>query len=220
MSETVDRPAAEPAAGPVSRRPGRPRTNHDARRAEIVDVAAHLFAQRGYHATSIGDLAEATGLQRGGLYHYIGSKENVLFDIHERFIEPLLEAAREIEARQLPPDQTVRALASALIHDIADYRDQVTVALHEWRTIVASEDRERVARVRHARREFEEVVARAMERGQAEGMFAFERSRLAVLGFLGMINYAYQWYRPDVPYEPDELAAAFSDFFIDGIRVR
>jgi AcrR family transcriptional regulator len=220
VAETVDQPAGGPAAGSVSRRPGRPRTNHDARRAEIVDVAAHLFAQRGYHATSIGDLAEATGLQRGGLYHYIGSKENVLFDIHERFIEPLLEAAREIEARELPPDQTIRELAAALVHDIADYRDQVTVALHEWRTIVASEDRERVAKVRRARREFEEVVARAMQRGQAEGMFAFERTRLAVLGFLGMINYAYQWYRPDAPYEPDELAAAFSDFFIDGIRVR
>ena len=54
MSETVD--AASPA--PTPRRPGRPRTNHDARRAEIVDVAARLFAQRGYHATSIGDLAE------------------------------------------------------------------------------------------------------------------------------------------------------------------
>ena len=211
---------AELSAEPVARRPGRPRTNHDARRAEIVDVAARLFAQRGYHATSIGDLAEATGLQRGGLYHYIGSKENVLFDIHERFIEPLLDAAHEIEARQLPPDQTVRALAAALVHDIADYRDQVTVALHEWRTIVASEDRERVARVRRARREFEDVVARAMQRGLADGTFAFERPRLAVLGFLGMINYAYQWYRPDAPYEPDELASAFSDFFIDGIRVR
>jgi AcrR family transcriptional regulator len=216
VAETID----EPAVGPVSRRPGRPRTNHDARRAEIVDIAARLFAQRGYHATSIGELAEATGLQRGGLYHYIGSKENVLFDIHERFIEPLLEAAHEIEARQLPPDQTVRALASALVHDIADYRDQVTVALHEWRTIVASEDRERVAKVRRARREFEEVVTRAMQRGKAEGMFTLERPRLAVLGFLGMINYAYQWYRPDAAYGPDELAAAFSDFFIDGIRVR
>ena len=86
---------------------------------------------------------------------------------------------------ELPPDQTVRALAAALVHDIADYRDQVTVALHEWRTIVASKDRERVARVRRARREFEEVVARAMERGRAEGTFAFERPRLAVLGFLG-----------------------------------
>jgi hypothetical protein len=159
VSETVDAPSPAPAP----RRPGRPRTNHDARRAEIVDVAARLFAQRA--------------------------------------IRPF-------------------ALASALIHDIADYRDQVTVALHEWRTIVASDDRERVARVRRARREFEQVVARAMQRGKAEGMFAFEQPRLAVLGFLGMINYAYQWYRPDVPYEPDELAAAFSDFFIDGVRVR
>jgi TetR/AcrR family transcriptional regulator, cholesterol catabolism regulator len=144
----------------------------------------------------------------------------VLFDIHERFIEPLLEAAREIEARDLPPDQTLRALAAALLHDIADYRDQVTVALHEWRTIVASDDRERVARVRRARREFEEVVARAMERGAADGMFELERPRLAVLGFLGMINYAYQWYRPDASYGPDEVASAFSDYFIDGIRVR
>lgn len=208
MSETAQRPR------------GRPRVNHEARKREIVDIAARLFAERGYHATSIGDLAEATGLQRGGLYHYIGSKENVLFLIHERFIEPLLEEANVIEARGLPPDETLRALAHALMRDIADYRDQVTVFLHEWRTVAASRDDDRVVNVRRARAEFEAVVARTLRRGIEQGVFKIEHPKLAVLGFLGMINYTYQWYRPGADYAPEAVASAFCDFFLDGIRVR
>lgn len=199
---------------------GRPRTNHAVRQREIVDIAARLFAERGYHATSINDLAQAAGLQRGGLYHYIGSKENVLFAIHERFIEPLLHQARAIEARDEAPEQALRSLAHALMHDIAEYRDQVTVFLHEWRTVTASDDDERVIRVRRARSEFEDVIARTLHRGQEQGAFQIGVPRLAVLGFLGMLNYTYQWYRPGAEFDPDAVAEAFCDFFVDGIRTR
>ncbi len=128
---------------------------YEARRQEIVDIAANVFAERGYHATSIDNLVEATGLQRGGLYHYIGSKEELLFQIHERFIDPLLKEAQEIEARGEPPTETLRALAHALMSDIATYRDQVTVFLHEWKTLGSSQDGPRARKVMAARKQFE-----------------------------------------------------------------
>lgn len=194
----------------------RSRARHEARSQEIVDIAARLFAERGYHATSIEDLSEATGLKRGGLYYYIGSKEELLFRIHERFIAPLLDAAREIEDRGEPPAETLRALAHALMHDIAEYRDQVTVFLHEWRTIMRNED-PRAAEVMRNRREFEAVIDRCLRRGIDDGTFVIEEPRLAVLGFLGMINYSYQWYRPDGPYGPDDVASAFCTYLLRGI---
>jgi TetR/AcrR family transcriptional regulator, cholesterol catabolism regulator len=199
---------------------GRPRTNHEERQHEIVDIAARLFAEQGYHATSVSDLADAVGLHRGGLYHYIGSKENVLFYIHERFIEPLLEEAYAIEARAQAPDETLRALAAALMSDIAEYRDQVTVFLHEWRTVAASSDDERVVKVRAARSEFEAVVARTLRRGTEQGIFEIDEPKLAVLGFLGMINYTYQWYRTGADFEAGQVASAFCDFFLNGVRAR
>jgi AcrR family transcriptional regulator len=197
----------------------RSRERYEIRRQEIVDIAAHLFAQRGYHATSIDDLSTATGLQRGGLYHYIGSKEALLFMIHERFIEPLLEEARAIEDRGEPPDVTLRALGHALMHDIAAYRDQVTVFLHEWRTIHHKES-ERADAVMAARREFEDVIDRTLRRGIEQGLFQIDEPRLAVLGLLGMINYTYQWYRPDASWSADDVAEAFWSYFLDGIRIR
>jgi AcrR family transcriptional regulator len=209
----------EPVSSTAARRRGRPPVGFEARRQEIVDTAAHLFAERGYHATSLDELSAATGLQRGGLYHYIGSKENLLFMIHERFIEPLLAEAHAIEDRGDPPDVTLQNLGSALMRDIAEYRDQVTVFLHEWRTI-RPKDTERAEAVMQSRREFEAVIARTLRRGAAQGVFDIPGSRLAMLGFLGMINYSYQWYRGDAEWSADDVAGAFSSIFLDGVRVR
>lgn len=216
-SAEADEGAAPAEQTPDQRRRARSRARYDARQREIVDIAARLFAERGYHATSVDDLTAATGLQRGGLYHYIGSKEALLFRIHERFIAPLLEAAHEIERREASAEQRLRALARALMRDIADYQPQVTVFIQEWRTIRADpRSRELV----EARRQFEAVVERALAAGVAEGVFRIESARLALLGFLGMFNYSYQWFRADGGVAPEDVADRFCDVFLDGIRAR
>lgn len=202
---------------PAESRRLRSRARFDRRKLEIVDIAAALFARRGYHATTVDDLTEATGLQRGGLYHYIGSKEALLFAIHERFIQPLLEAAREIEQRESDPEARLRALARALMHDIAEYQPQVTVFLQEWRTIRVV-DSPRAAELLDARRAFEAVVERALAAGVESGAFRIANQRLAKLAFLGMFNYSYQWYRGGGGVSPDEVADAFCDVFLDGVR--
>lgn len=204
---------------PAEARRLRSRARFDKRKLEIIDIAAELFARRGYHATTVDDLTEATGLQRGGLYHYIGSKEALLFDIHERFIRPLLDAAREIEQREDDPEARLRALAHALMRDIADYQAQVTVFLQEWRTIRAV-NTARAKELLDARRAFESVVERALADGMASGALRIADLRLAKLGFLGMFNYSYQWYRGDGGVSPDEVADAFCDVFLDGVRGR
>lgn len=195
---------------------GPPAPRYEARRLEIVDIAAHLFAQKGYHATSLDDLCEATGLKRGGLYHYIGSKEELLYQIHERFINPLLESAREVERRYDSPEQTLRELARVLMGVIADFNDQVTVFLHEWRS-VADRTTGRARSVRQARTEFEAVIKRTLERGIADGTFEEQDPTLSTLAFLGLINYAYQWYRPGGPFTAELVADRFCDIFLYGI---
>jgi AcrR family transcriptional regulator len=190
---------------------------YDARRLELVDIAAHVFARKGYHATSIDDLVEATGLKRGGLYHYIASKEDLLIAAHERFISPLLENARAIAAEELSAEEALRRLARALMHDIAVYQDQVTVFLHEWRAI---EHRPEWQHVRDARHEFEEIIQSILRRGQDEGLFKVFEPQLTCLGFLGMINYSYTWYRPRGPHSADEIAEHFVQIFLSGIRRR
>lgn len=203
--------------GPKS--PARPRSRerYERRLDEVVDIAAGVFAARGYHATSIEHLVEATGLKRGGLYHYIDGKLDLLIAIHERFIEPLLADAREIAAGDEPPDVQLRALAHSLMGDIADYRDQVTVFLHEWRVI---ESDPAWKAIRKSRREFEDIVTGVLRRGRGEGVFAFDDERLTLLAFLGAFNYSYQWYDASKDATPDEIADAFTDIFIAGIHAK
>jgi AcrR family transcriptional regulator len=201
----------------AGKRLGRPPSNERwrQRQLEVVDIAAEVFAKRGYHATSIEDLVEATGLQKGGLYHYMDGKADLLIKIHERFIEPLLEQARTIAAEPAPADETLHALASALMIDIATYRDAVTVFLHEWRIIESDPGWKKI---RAARAEFERVIEDVLRRGVDEGLFEIEDPRLSVLAFLGMFNYSYQWYRPNGRLSAQRIADLFFGIFIGGIR--
>ncbi len=206
-------------AASEARRPGRPpnKERWQKRRDEVVDIAAQVFAERGYHRTTIDDLVEATGLTRGGLYHYISGKQELVIQIHQRFIEPLLDEAEQIAAEGRPADETLRLLGEALMRDIATYTDQVTVFLHEWRVI---EHDPAWAKIRRARKRFEAVIEEVLRRGVEEGTFEVRDVRLTVLAFLGMINYSYQWYRPDGRADATKLADTFSEIFLDGIRSR
>src|SRR4051812_28933414 len=177
-------------------RPAHPRWRErfDERRDEVIDAAARVFARRGYDATTVDDLVEATGLPRGSLYHYTSGKQDLLIQLHSRFIRPLLAQAQAIEQRDLPPEATLRALAHALMANIAAYRDEVTVFFHEWRMIEGNPHWEEI---REERRRFEAIIDGALERGMRDGVFAAQDRRIARLGFLGMINYAPQWFEPD-----------------------
>jgi AcrR family transcriptional regulator len=187
---------------------------YERRRTQIIDRAAEVFAASGYHATTIDDLTEATKLQRGGLYHYIGGKKDLLLSIHERFIDPLLTASREITAENDRADVTLRKLAHVLMETIDAYHDQVTVFLHEWRVIADEPEWEAI---RASRRAFELEIESVLRRGVEEGVFQIVDVRLTVLAFLGMINYSYQWFTPDGRSTADDIADAFADIFLLGI---
>jgi AcrR family transcriptional regulator len=199
------------------KRVGRPRSKERwlKRQREVVDIAAAVFAEQGYHATSIEDIVRATGLQRGGLYHYVDSKADLLIQSHTRFIEPLLIESREIALDDSPADVVLRRLAVALMNDIALYRDQVTVFLHEWRVI---RDEPEWAGIRQAREEFEDVIEGVLRRGVDDGMFRISDTKLAMLSFLGMINYSYQWFQPSGRLNGQRIADGFCDIFLEGIR--
>jgi AcrR family transcriptional regulator len=203
---------------PGAAAPRKGRTHRfDHRRGEIADTAARLFAKQGYHATSIQDITDATNLQRGALYHYIDGKKDLLYEIHSRFIYPVLLEARRIEAEEVQPDVALRRVADALMRTLTDYRDQITVFLHEWKVI---SDDEEWAEVRTLRRDFECVIERLVERGVAMNMFSVPHVGLAARAYLGMINYTYQWLDVEGSWNPEDVAAYFADLFIRGISVR
>ena len=197
------------------RRPGRPRVNFEHRRDEIIRVAATLFAEKGFHAASTNDICDALNINRGVLYHYIDGKEELLFAIHERFIEPLLERARAIASAPEAADQILRRLSRELVQTIVSYRAEVTVFLHEWKWLAANE--EFWPKVRQSRREFEQIIEQTICAGIRDGIFATDDPRVSTLAFLGMHNFLYQWIREDGRVSPDQLSAHFVGMFLHGI---
>ena len=138
-----------------------------ARRDEIVETSAHVFAQRGYHATGLSDLCEATGLGKGALYHYIGSKEELLAAIHDRVMdEVMLGADRVVEAGG-SPSQQLAMLGEELLDVIHRYPDHVWVFLHEFPALTA----ERADQFRTRQREYERRIKAVLQAGIDSGKF-------------------------------------------------
>src|SRR3954466_7018251 len=169
--------------------PTRPalRERYDRRADEVVAAAARMFAERGFHATSMQDLVEATGLTAGGLYHYIGSKDQLLVRICHQLMEPLLERVREIVAGDDPADVQLREIVRAWTAHVEDYRHHMRVFQQERHVL----ERGRQWReVRRRRKAFEELLTEVLERGERDGTLRFAADRdLALRALLGMVNH-------------------------------
>ncbi|MDO8188251.1 TetR/AcrR family transcriptional regulator [Conexibacter sp. JD483] len=192
--------------------PTRPalRRRYDAKREAVVEAAAELFAERGYHATTMQDLTEATGLTAGGLYHYIGSKEQLLIAICDALMEPLLERVDALDLDALAPEQALRALVGAWVEQVASHRQHMIVFLQERHVI------EREPQWRHvagSRKRFERMLEQTLERVERDGA-RFGDRRLTTFALLGMVNHLPQWYRPRGRLSTGEIARGFCDMVL------
>jgi AcrR family transcriptional regulator len=190
---------------------------YDRKRREVVDAAAGAFARRGYHATSIDDLVDATGLARGGLYHYIGSKQALLIEVFDVLMAPLLERAREIAAAEAPAEERLRLLVRVWMAHVDSHRAHMTVFTQERRTLERTPEWERV---RADRREFEAILGAILEDGVAAGELVIPDVDLAKLAITGMVNSTPQWFDPARRLAAEQVADGFCDLLLGGIRPR
>lgn len=186
------------------------------RMVEIMEAAVKLFAKKGYHATSISDISEAVGLGRGALYYYIQSKEDLLWEIHNWRVDPLLQATIQLEQQPLTPEEKLRALSRQLIETITTYLPYMIVFYREMGALSP----ERFAKLVEKRRAYEDSIERILREGVQRGDWEIENPRVCVLAFLGMYNWTFQWYNPQGPMKPDEIADTFFQLFLKGIQRR
>jgi AcrR family transcriptional regulator len=184
-----------------------------ARRDAIVDTSAHVFAQRGYHATGIVELCEVNGLGKGAFYHYIGSKEELLAAIHDRVMDEVMLGADRVAEAGGSPSAQLEMLGDELLDVIYRYPDHVWVFLHEFPALTA----ERAERFRVRRREYEKRVEAVLRAGIDAGEFREVDPRLTALAWLGMHNYTYLWLKVDGRLTARDVAKPFADIFIRGI---
>jgi TetR/AcrR family transcriptional regulator, cholesterol catabolism regulator len=181
---------------------------------EVYAAALRLFTQKGYHATSMQDIAAAVGLYKGSLYHYIGSKEELLVQVFERAMGSLLaDVERIANDSALPPSDQLRRVIRAHVEAVASNLDALTVYLHDFRGLTGVALETVSAQREHYRALLETVIAR----GVSEGEFAATDVGIATLGVLGMCNWLAQWYRPAGRLGPRQIADRFADMVLAGL---
>src|SRR5215831_15406388 len=183
-----------------------------ARREELTRTAARLFADRGYHGTSLADVAEALGMQKASLYHHIDSKEDLLWEVAWGGAEAF-HAALDAVPENVSVPEKIRLALGAHLGVVGDQLDAATVFTREWRAL----DGERRERFVGERRRYEERIRDLFREGVEGGELRTDLDvATAALLFLSAANWAYTWLRPGS--STDELADRLYAALLDGMR--
>jgi TetR/AcrR family transcriptional regulator, cholesterol catabolism regulator len=182
---------------------------------EICRQAARVFYEKSYDGASMQDIAQAVGLTKAGLYHHVGSKDRLLFEIMnygmDLLDETVLQRVKDIQNPREKLRQTIIGHIQLIVHTW-DY--ETTVILHENRSLQAPLRKKINVRKREYIRYLEGLITKVQEQAGTQPLIA---PRLATFILLGIVNWLYQWYRPDGPIKLDELAETYADFFFRGL---
>jgi TetR/AcrR family transcriptional regulator, cholesterol catabolism regulator len=182
------------------------------RKDDLTREAARLFAERGFHGTSMGDLADALGVQKGSLYSLTGSKQELLF-------ATMREGAMAFHAAldAVPDDaaavERIRLALRGHLRVVAEQIDVATVFTREWRYLEGDYRDE----ILDERRRYEERWRALFREGvEGGGLRTDLDSGAAALLVLSAANWAYTWLTPG--RDTDELADRFTAILVDGVR--
>ena len=189
----------------MSRRP-----DDAGRRGQLIRESARLFRQKGFEATSVRDIAAATGLQSGSWVYHFKTKQDILAAVMEEGLQRALERIEAIGREQLSPREHFRALLRAHLDTIlAPGQDFIPVLLYEWRAL-AKKSRPRVVALQ---RRYESVWDQVIAQLQHSGEWA-QPTRIDRLLMFGALNWMAHWYRPNGPFDVAQLAEEAERFFL------
>jgi TetR/AcrR family transcriptional regulator, cholesterol catabolism regulator len=182
------------------------------RRRELSRQAARLFAQKGYHGTSIGDLAEALGVRKGSLYAHIAGKEDLLYETM-REGAAAFHAALDGIPEHVSANEKIRLALRAHLRVVAEQLEVATVFVQEWKYL----EGERLEEIVAERRRYEERIRELFREGRELSELRSDLDEhAAALLFLSAANWAYTYLRAGS--DTDELADRLYALLIDGIR--
>ncbi|QEV21357.1 TetR/AcrR family transcriptional regulator [Streptomyces alboniger] len=188
------------------------------RRHELLGIAADVFAEQGYNATTVRKIADAAGMLAGSLYYHFDSKESMLEEILRTFLTELWDGYDTVLQAQLGPRETLEALVTESFREIDRHRAAVAIYQKESRHLVAQR---RFQYLSDSQQRFEKTWLTTLERGVAEGVFRDDLDiRLAYRFVRDTVWVAASWYRPGGGHSPEEIARQYLSMVLDGISVR
>jgi TetR/AcrR family transcriptional regulator, cholesterol catabolism regulator len=172
----------------------------------VLQAAARLFEERGFSGTSMQEIADELDVTKAALYHYVDSKEQMLYEIHDAFISSMLEEATLFLSDEDDPVEQLRLFVSSIFRVIAEYRPYVRAFFRDFAFL----QDELHAGIQEKRDQYEQLVEDCLERGMAAGVFEIPTTaRLGAFFVFGACNWAYQWMSQEGGTDVSDLADAW-----------
>lgn len=175
-----------------------------------------VFRERGYHAASMQEIADAVGMQKGSLYYYISGKQELLFMILERAIDTITAKIEEIYRSPLTPGEKLRQAIISHVEVLSQRLDMLTILLRERHALTASQQEAIDAK----RVNYERLFQKILTEGTRSGVFRALDAKMVSFGILGMCNWLYQWYSPEGRLSARQIGEIFADLVFDGVAAR
>ena len=184
------------------------------RRDEILHAALRAFRDKGYHATTLEDIAEHLGVRKTALYHYFPDKQAILSECHRESLDELTRIMREADELETASQKLahvirehVRVMTDTL--EGSPLAFEVTTLSPEQRApLIAGRDR------------YERWLREIIDAGMRNGEFRAGNPKIAVFVLLGAINWIARWYRPEGAFHASELGTEFVENLLSGLTIR
>lgn len=207
MKDSPISPAAKKRRKPTLAR-------HEDKLENILKVAARLFSERGYDTTSLDDIADAVQIHKATLYHYIASKEDILYQCLVRSLHNYDEVLKRAEDKSQPPLKRLREFFSVLV--VAQNNDFGRCLSLVGRNPLSKETGDRI---RQFQRRLDTAIRHLIQEGVANGTIRPISPRLATTMIFGAYNWVPRWYRPESKLSTTEISETYLDIFIRGISI-
>ena len=212
---TVQRRKARPSHTSPWRTRRKARADRDLKREAVIRAAARAFNARGYHNTSLDDIAATLEVTKPTLYYYVANKEQLLFECFCAGIEPVRAAFRDARAGRADARTRLRAALLRYAEAIASE--------FGW-CMVRAEDQDLSdamrAHVKALKSEVDQAMRRLLREGMADGSIGARDPKMTAFALAGALNWIAHWYRDDRSQSAAQIAAAFVDLFENGLRPR
>ncbi|MCL7747254.1 TetR/AcrR family transcriptional regulator [Halalkalibacter alkaliphilus] len=184
---------------------------------KIIEKSVDLFGQNGFTETSIQDIVEALGVTKGTFYYYFKSKEELLMEIHLRYIDDLLTSQEEIVNKVTSQEQKLFEMVYMLMKHIEGHGQSARVFFREMQHLneVHLED------IFKKSDEFKENIKRVIDKGIETGEFRKDlHSNIITLAILGAVNWSYHWFNPKGELNEKAVSKIYIDLMLNGLKAK
>ncbi|KGI81936.1 TetR family transcriptional regulator [Actinopolyspora erythraea] len=181
----------------------------------LLSAATRLFAEQGFETTSVQQIVDAAGVTKGAMYHYFGSKDDLLYEIYARVLRVQMARMEQAADSSESVERRLRAVAADVVVTTVAYLDDTVIFFRSMHLLHPDKQ----AEVRAQRRRYHERVRQLIEEGQRTGVFRTDRSpELVVDFFFGAVHHLGTWYRRDGPMSGQQVGEQFADLLLDALR--